>query len=104
MASTKVALVTGSGKRRVGRYVADALADRGYSLVIHYQTSAADAADAIDSFRKRGIEGIAVQADLSDEMAVRESAAAVFAVLGTVCLIGFLAANRLILWRWGGMN
>ncbi len=40
----------------------------------------------------------------SDEMAVRESAAAVFAVLGTVCLFGFLAASRLILRRWGGMN
>ena len=32
-----VALVTGSGKRRVGWHVADALAARGYALVLHYR-------------------------------------------------------------------
>src|SRR5438132_26478 len=47
-ASDKVALVTGSGKRRIGWYVADALAARGYSLVIHYRRSAAEATDTLD--------------------------------------------------------
>src|SRR6266853_637346 len=42
MSSPIVALVTGSGKKRVGWYVADALAERGYALAIHYRTSAAD--------------------------------------------------------------
>ena len=46
MASARpVALVTGSGKRRVGWHVADALARRGYALAVHYRTSVAEAAE-----------------------------------------------------------
>src|SRR5947209_1635745 len=71
MASKKVALVTGSGKRRIGAYVADALAARGYSLVIHYYTSATEAQDAVARYRSRGTEAISVQADLTDETAAR---------------------------------
>lgn len=70
MSVQKVALVTGSGKKRVGWHVADALADRGYSLAIHYRTSAAEAAETVASFQGRGIEVAAFQADLSDEKAV----------------------------------
>jgi pteridine reductase len=71
MAGNKVALVTGSGKRRVGWHVADALAQRGYSLVLHYRSSAAEAAEAVEAFRRRGIACTAIRADLSDEPAVR---------------------------------
>jgi pteridine reductase len=71
MSQTKVALVTGSGKRRVGRYVAEALADRGYSLVIHYRTSAAEAADAVKALQARGVAAVALPADLTDERSVR---------------------------------
>jgi pteridine reductase len=66
-----VALVTGSGKRRVGRTVALALAECGYRLVLHYHTSAADAAEAVAEMRGRGAEAVAVQADLTDEQAAR---------------------------------
>jgi pteridine reductase len=71
MSQRRVALVTGSGKRRVGWHVADALAQRGYALALHYRTSAAEAAEAAASFQQRGVEVIAVQADLTDERAVR---------------------------------
>jgi pteridine reductase len=71
MASVKVAVVTGSGKRRIGWHVANALAARGYSLVLHYLTSAAAAAETMKEFRDRGIDVLAVQADLTDEQAVR---------------------------------
>jgi len=71
MAGNKVALVTGSGKRRVGWHVADALAQRGYSLVLHYRSSATEAAEAVEAFRRRGIACTAIRADLSDEPAVR---------------------------------
>ena len=66
----KVALVTGSGKRRIGRYVANALAQRGYALVVHYRSSAADADEAVADYQQRGIQAIAVQADLTDERQV----------------------------------
>lgn len=72
MNAPKVALVTGSGKRRVGSFVADALAERGYGLVIHYRTSAAEANDTVARYRVRGLSAIALQADLTDENAVRE--------------------------------
>lgn len=65
----KVALVTGSGKRRVGWHVADALAKRGYALAIHYRSSAAEANDAVAAFKTQGVEAIALQADLTDEKA-----------------------------------
>jgi len=72
MAETKVALVTGSGKRRVGAAVAEALARRGYALVIHYRTSAAEANQAVAQYREQNVQAMAVQADLTDEQAVRE--------------------------------
>src|SRR5262245_60884732 len=71
MTNKKVALVTGSGKRRVGWHVADALAQRGYSLVLHYRTSAAEASEAVDAFRRSGVEAVGIQADLANENAVR---------------------------------
>jgi pteridine reductase len=67
MAIQPVALVTGSGKRRVGRSVADLLAERGYRLVLHYRHSAADAEAAVGDYQKRGVEAVAVHADLADE-------------------------------------
>src|SRR5215471_14481093 len=72
MSPTRVALVTGSGKRRVGRHVAEALAARGYALAVHYRSSAAEAAEAVESFRGRGVEAVAIQADLTDERSVRQ--------------------------------
>src|SRR5262245_52213018 len=67
----RVALITGSGKRRVGWHVADALGHRGYSLAIHYRTSAAEAQQTVSEFRQRGVEAIAIAADLADEGQVR---------------------------------
>jgi len=71
MSRSKVALVTGSGKRRIGWHVASALAARGYALAIHYRTSAKDAAEVVDHFRRQGVDAIGVQADLTDDKAVR---------------------------------
>lgn len=71
MAQGPVALVTGSGKRRVGWHVAAALAARGYGLVLHYWTSSAEAAESVAEFQARGVEVLPHQADLSDEAAVR---------------------------------
>ena len=67
MSTRRVALVTGSGKRRIGSAVAEALAGRGYSLVVHYYTSSAEADELVEAFHSRGVEAIAVRADLSDE-------------------------------------
>jgi pteridine reductase len=69
--SPQVALITGSARRRLGWHVADALGRRGYAVVVHYNTSAAEAQAAADEFRSRGIEAIALGANLADEQQVR---------------------------------
>jgi pteridine reductase len=66
-----VALITGSGKRRVGWHVADALAQRGYNLAIHYRSSAQEAAEAVTHFQSRGVQAIPLHADLTDEIQVQ---------------------------------
>src|SRR5262245_28233673 len=71
MKTSKVALVTGSGKRRVGAVVAEALASRGYAMVVHYRSSKAEAAESVDAFHSRGVDAVALQADLTDEPSVR---------------------------------
>jgi pteridine reductase len=71
MTAAKVALVTGSGKRRVGAHVADALARRGYALVIHYHTSQAEAREAVARYQTQGNQAIAIGADLGSEHDVK---------------------------------
>ena len=70
MVTTPVALVTGSGAKRIGWHVAEALAARGYALALHYRTSAEEAQQSVAHLRQRGTHAIAVQADLADESAV----------------------------------
>src|SRR5262245_7311824 len=70
MSTAKVALVTGSGKRRVGWFVAEALAERGYAIAVHYHRSAAEAAETVAYFQGKGVEARAFGADLADEKAV----------------------------------
>jgi pteridine reductase len=70
MKPSKVALITGSARRRLGWHVADALGRRGYAVVTHYNTSADEAQEAADEFRSRGIEAISIGADLADEQQV----------------------------------
>ncbi len=72
-----VALVTGSGRRRVGWYVADALARRGYSVAIHYRTASTEAAETAAALAAHGVAVAAFQADISDELAVRNLIAGV---------------------------
>src|SRR5947209_12408149 len=72
----RVALVTGSGKKRVGWHVADALAGRGYGIAVHYRTSAKEAAETVKHLRSRGLEAVAFQADLAEESAVATSSVA----------------------------
>jgi len=72
----KVALVTG-GAHRVGKAIALALADAGAHVVIHYGTSEAEAHDTVREIKSRGVQALAVQADLADEDAITRLFAAV---------------------------
>lgn len=92
MSTERVALVTGSGKRRIGRFVADALAARGYAVALHYHTSAIEAAEAVAELKSRGATAIAQQADLADEGAVERLVKSVMDHLGRIDVLVNCAA------------
>jgi pteridine reductase len=77
-----VALITGSGKQRVGWHVAAALGERGYALAIHYRSSQAEAHETVAEFRSRGFEAEVFGADLSDEEQVKTLIAEVLTKFG----------------------
>jgi pteridine reductase len=92
MQPRRVALVTGSGKRRVGSVVADALAGRGYGIAVHYRTSAAEAEQTAAALRARGVEAATFAADLADEVAVRAMVADVLGRFGRIDVLVNCAA------------
>jgi pteridine reductase len=49
----------------VGRSIALALAERGANLVVHYNTSVADAEQTVRDIRAHGVEAVALRADLA---------------------------------------
>lgn len=61
----QAALVTGAGKR-LGRAFAEALAQDGWFVWVHYNTSRAEAAEAVNAIRAKGGRAKAVKADLSN--------------------------------------
>ena len=95
MSAKMVALVTGSGKKRVGFHVAAALAERGYGVGIHYHTSAQDAAETVDAFRRQGADAHAFQADLADEAAIKELVQRTLAHFGRLDVL----VNCAAIWR-----
>jgi pteridine reductase len=93
--TNRVALVTGSGKRRVGWHVADALAQRGYHLAIHYRSSAQEAAEAVAHFQNHGIQAVSLHADLTDEVQVQGLVQRVIEQFGRIDVL----ANCAALWK-----
>lgn len=77
----RVALVTGAA-RRTGRSIALALAAAGADLVVHYQSSAAEAEQVAAEARALGRRARAVAADLADGAATEAAFAAAAAELG----------------------
>jgi len=70
--NSKVALITGSGKRRVGNVVAETLARRGYAVAVHYRRSAEEAQETVARLQEQGTDARAFQADVADETEVEE--------------------------------
>jgi NAD(P)-dependent dehydrogenase (short-subunit alcohol dehydrogenase family) len=78
----RTALITGAG-RRIGRAIALALADAGFSVVLHAHRSRGDAEGLADEIIRNDGRASVVLADLADAAALRElvPAAAVFGPL-----------------------
>ncbi len=71
MAESKVALITGSANRRVGWYVAEALAARGYAIVLHSRRAGEHLDSSVSAMQSQKVPAIGIAADLSDDQAVR---------------------------------
>ena len=66
----KVALITGSGKRRIGNVIAATLAERGFRIALHYHRSAESAERTVARLTDRGTDAVALQANVADESQV----------------------------------
>jgi len=89
---TSVALITGSGAKRVGHAVAVTLAKAGYRIAVHYRTSAVEAAETVNELQSYGVPAEAYQADIADETQVQRMLAAVLAKFGQVDVLVNCAA------------
>ena len=90
-----VALVTGSGKERIGNHIARELAAAGYRIVIHYHQSETPARQTVEQLGADGFEAIPLKADLTDEEEVRRLLADIFEAFGQLDVLVCSAA----IWR-----
>jgi len=83
-----IALVTG-GARRIGRAIAFALAEDGYAVAVHYNTSRHEADGVVAEIIANGGRAAAVSGDLLDAAAVAGLIPAAVAALGgpLTCLV-----------------
>ena len=62
----RAALVTGGGQR-IGREIAQSLADEGWAVAVHYKRSAKAAAALVAEIEQAGGRAVALEADLARE-------------------------------------
>ena len=84
--NSKVALVTGSG-RRIGRALALALGDTGCRVAVHYNQSERDATETGSLIKAMGKEAITFKADLEAPTQVKDLAVDINKQLGPICLL-----------------
>lgn len=95
MNAAKIALVTGSGKKRVGHAIAETLARAGYSIAVHYRSSQAESVETVGLLRSLGVRAVAFQADLADESAVRRMMEGVWGEFGRLDVL----VNSAAIWN-----
>jgi NAD(P)-dependent dehydrogenase (short-subunit alcohol dehydrogenase family) len=90
--SGKTVLVTGAAKR-LGRAIALAAAESGADVAITYRKSASQARAVIEELALRGVCGLAVRCDITEERSVREMIKEVAQELGGIDVLVNNAAN-----------
>ena len=82
--NSPVALITGSGRDRIGNVIAKGLAADGYRIALHYHSSAAHALVSRNELRTSGIHCEAYQANVGDERQVQEMVNAIVSDFGAI--------------------
>ena len=85
-AHPQAALVTGAG-RRIGRALALALAEAGWTVAIHYNRSETEANETVAQIEAQGGRARAVRADLADETATESLIARAADAVGPLTLL-----------------
>jgi glucose 1-dehydrogenase len=80
------AIVTGASSG-IGRAVALALADAGADVVVNYAAGESKALATVDEIRAKGVQGMAVRADVSDEIQVLDLFNRTVDTFGTVDIL-----------------
>ena len=86
MSIPRTALVTG-GSQRIGAAICAGLAEAGYAVAVHYNTSSDVAETLLADIVSRGGKAVAVQADLTETAEVRDLVAEAGAALGPIGLL-----------------
>lgn len=79
--SPKRALITGAGKR-IGRALAEALGEDGWTVAVHYRSSADGAEETAAAIDSAGGKGVTVQGDLTEEKDLKALIPSAMAKLG----------------------
>lgn len=80
------ALVTGSS-RGIGRAIAIALGGAGADVIVNYHNDEAEAQSVVDEIKNKGVQAIAIRADVSREDQVREMFRQMFSTFGTIDIL-----------------
>jgi pteridine reductase len=91
----RVAFITGSGARRVGRAVAELFAARGYAVVLHANSSLDAAQAALAEFERSGTPGLLVQGDVREEAVVQDWVARIVLRFGRLDVL----VNAAAVWK-----
>jgi pteridine reductase len=91
-AAGKIALVTGAA-RRVGRAIALTLAERGADVVITYNNSAAEAQATLQEIHARGMQGMALQGNITRSHDVDAIVQQIMARFGRIDILVNNASN-----------
>lgn len=87
----KTALVTGAAKR-VGHEIALGLARRGANIVVHYNSSAADARRTVAEIEELGVQALAMKADQTSARQVRAAVQSALKRFGAIHVLVASAA------------
>ncbi|HEV7306177.1 SDR family oxidoreductase [Ensifer sp.] len=82
----KAALVTG-GSKRIGKAIVEDLANHGFAVAIHADTSIDEAQVLAEALTRSGVRAVAIRADLTDTAATQEVIERATEALGPIDLL-----------------